>query len=130
MAEEAFEERGTDYIGQETVNNTNMNGVHDISTRLMARMLGLEVPCVDRDPSSPYYLLQSRGPFMSSQPLSQHLSYPSSAGFTTDMQTVNPVAMTETGETGGNWAANVAAPGSYGMNHLNYNMYDFGGYGV
>jgi len=131
MAEDAFGERESGYSRKEpTVNNASGHGVQDISTRLMAHMLGLEVP--GHDPSTSYYMLHSRPPFVaggSSQPSSnQQLSYPSGAGFTNDMQTMNPVVMSGDGSgTGTNWAQNIATPGSYGIN--NY-MYDYGGYGV
>lgn len=135
MAEEAFEERVADHSRREpqatytgsTVNNAN--GVHDISTMLMGQMLGLEVPGVD-----PYYLPQSRSPFItgSLQSPSQHLLYPSSAGFTNEMGEMNPVGMsgedTCTG-CGANWTQNIAAPDDYGINNANY-MYSFGAYEV
>ncbi|KAF8808141.1 hypothetical protein BYT27DRAFT_7190259 [Phlegmacium glaucopus] len=130
-AEDAFEERAAYSRREPAVNNAS--GVQEINTRLMAHMLGLEVP--GNDPST-YYLLHSPPPFIaggssqpsSQQPSSQQLLYPSSAGFTSDMQTINPVVMSGDGTgAGSSWAQNIAAPGSYGIN--NY-MYDFEGYGV
>lgn len=133
MAEDAFGTQ-SDYTRQEpravcsTVDSTS--GVHDISTRLMAHMLGLEAP--GSDPPSPYYSYQSRSPSMAGplQPCSQHLSYPPNAGFTNPM---NPVAISEDGSgSGANWAQNIGGPGSFGINNSSYPnfMYDFGGYGI
>jgi len=132
MAEDAFGEQGADYSRQQpqavpsgSTANNNASGVHEIGHRLMAHMLGLEAP--GADPSGYYLLLQSRPPFVPEQTSNQQLSYPSSAGFT---QTMNPAVMSPDGSgSGGNWAQNMAAPDSYGMNNSN-GMWDFGGYGV
>jgi hypothetical protein len=132
MAEDAFGTQ-SDYSRQEPhVVCSSASGVHEISTRLMAHMLGLEAP--GSDPPSPYYSFQSRSPSMAGplQPCNQ-LSYPPNAGFTNGIQPMNPVAIPEEGSgSGANWAQNIGAPGNFGINNPSYPnfMYDFGGYGV
>ncbi|KAF8910155.1 fungal-specific transcription factor domain-containing protein [Gymnopilus junonius] len=151
-AQDAFgEEKSSDFLQREAFgtvqppdesqrdqglaeNNMNGNGVQDISTRLMAHMLGLEVPGVE--PSTSYYPGYEWWPRMNqgmnqgySQPLpAQNPAYPGNAEFPPDMQSMRPG-----GNTGPNWEQQLH-PGvgqqDYGLHQgLTYN-YDFGQYGV
>ncbi|KAF8167342.1 fungal-specific transcription factor domain-containing protein [Crassisporium funariophilum] len=146
-AEDAFgEDKAPDYLQREVfgapestenveVNTDNTtSGVQDISTRLMAHMLGLEVPGVE--PSTSYYPGYEWWPRMNqgSSQLPQTLPYSSSTTFTTnDMQAMNSGAGSGngTGSSGANWAQNTPLQPSmidyYGINNLNY-PYDFGQY--
>ena len=153
-AQDAFgEEKSSDYLQREAfgavqptdqpprdqgLEENNVNGVQDISTRLMAHMLGLEVPGVE--PSTSYYPGYEWWPRMNqgminqgySQPMGhpQNPAYPGNTEFPPDMQSMHPG-----GNTGPNWEPQMHAvvpPQDYGLNHgqqLAYN-YDFGHYGV
>ena len=108
----------------------NTNGVQDISTRLMAHMLGLEIPGVE--PSTSYYPGYEWWPRnhggSSQQPPQQHLpptgAYPSSTDFSTDLQGTGQGLGPVSGTT---WAPTTVV--DYNANNLNYS-YDFGQYGV
>ncbi|KAF8971739.1 fungal-specific transcription factor domain-containing protein [Flammula alnicola] len=87
----------------------NTNGVQDISTRLMAHMLGLEVPGVE--PSTSYFpgyewWPRNQGGSSQQQQPSQNPAYPAGTEFSTNMQTV-PQGMPSV--SGPNWAPNANA---------------------
>ncbi|CAA7264843.1 unnamed protein product [Cyclocybe aegerita] len=137
LQREAFGSPATSGAPQTTHDNNHnledLGGVHDISTRLMAHMLGLEIPGVE--PSTSYYPGYEWWPRMNQGTLQQHLAnnshhltYPSGTDFSADL----PVQASATHHTTGsnNWMPNApTAAGDYGMNQLNY-PYDFGHYGV
>lgn len=112
------------------------NGVQDMSTRLMAHMLGLEVASVET--STQYYpgcqwyprLAHTSSP-SSPQGDLQAMQYPSSGDFGGDMNAVNsggiPSSVTVAPSE---WSPQTSTtPSEYGINNLNYG-YDFGHYGV
>ncbi|KAF9531948.1 fungal-specific transcription factor domain-containing protein [Crepidotus variabilis] len=102
------------------------NGVHEMSDRLMAHMLGLDVMGVDPTtqyvPGSHWY--PRLAPGATSHMDLQNLQYPLSPEYGNSPQGLN------VGPQMSSWAPSSAAPGNdYGMGSLGYN-YDFGQYGV
>ncbi|KDR85752.1 hypothetical protein GALMADRAFT_384548 [Galerina marginata CBS 339.88] len=117
--------------------NESLSGVQDISTRLMAHMLGLEVPGVE--PSTSYYPGYEWWPRMNQAPsqlfqATQDPSYPGNTEFTPDIQAMHPGGNDGNIVGGGtpHWETsniNTSAV-EYGLpNQLNYS-YDYGQYGV
>ena len=112
------------------------NGAQDMSTRLMAHMLGLEVASVET--STQYYpgcqwyprLAPHTSSPSSSQGDLQVMQYPSSGDFGGDMNTVNSGGMPgSVAVPSSEWSPQTTTPSEYGINNLNY-TYDFGQYGV
>lgn len=144
-AQDAFEdEKGSDFSRAEqfVARGTDQtpavglplhgNGVQDMSTRLMAHMLGLEVAGVD--PSTHYYVGSQCYPRLaqtSTLPNDMPLQYSLSADLGGDMQVMNTggMATSVAGQTS-EWSPRTSAtPSEYGMNNMAYS-YDFGQYGV
>lgn len=106
------------------------NGVQDMSTRLMAHMLGLEVAGVD--PSTHYYSGSQWYPRLAQTSTLQsdisNLQYPLSADIGGDMPTMNAVGMaTSVAGQASEWSPQTSAtPSDYGMTY----PYEFGQYGV
>ncbi|KAF9567781.1 hypothetical protein CPC08DRAFT_739993 [Agrocybe pediades] len=115
-------------------NFTDVNGVQDISTRLMAHMLGLEIP--GAEPSTSYFPGYEWWPRMSQNmpPPGDNQGYAGNTADFSDMQ-----AMNSGGNGATNWEQNLPTPvitGEYGLgnnnssnSNLNY-TYDFGQYGM
>jgi len=127
-AQDAFgEEKTQDYPQREAFganpmqpdpvpdNSNSTTGVQDISTRLMAHMLGLEIPGVE--PSTSYYPGYEWWPRMN-----QGVPYPVDTEYGPSMGQGLPPASGNTG-----WVPSQHT--GYGTNNLNYG-YDFGQYGV
>jgi hypothetical protein len=109
------------------------NGVQDMSTRLMAHMLGLEVASVDSP--AHYYSGGQWYPRLAQTSTLQSeipsLQYRLSADIGGDMQGLDAAGMTSSvaGQTP-EWSPQTSAtPSEYGMNNMAY-PYDFGQYGV
>jgi hypothetical protein len=99
-------------------NSSTTTGVQDISTRLMAHMLGLEIPVVE--PSTSYYPGYEWWPRMN-QGVPLH-PYPVNTEYGPSMGQGFPSASGNNGWVPGQHRG-------YGTNNLNYG-YDFGQYGV
>lgn len=137
-ARDAFGEEKTEYFHREAFGGTpmapdpvsdngvnNTTGVQDISTRLMAHMLGLEIPGVE--PSTSYFPGYEWWPRMNqgAPPPPNNTPYPADAEYGTDMS-----SMGQGVPSGNNGSWMPSQHGGYGTNNsLNY-AYDFGQYGV
>ena len=127
-AQDAFgEEKTSDYPQREAFgatamrpdpipDNSNPTGVQDISTRLMAHMLGLEIPGVEQ--STSYYPGYEWWPRMN-HGVPSH-PYPVDTEYAPSMGQGLPSASGNNG-----WVH-----AGYGTNNLNYGGYDFGQFGV
>jgi hypothetical protein len=131
-ARDAFGEEKSDYIHREAFSATpmapdpvsdngfNATGVQDISTRLMAHMLGLEIPGVE--PSTSYFPGYEWWPRLNqgAPPPPSNTPFPADTEYGTEM----PGQGVASGNNG-SWQH-----GDYGTNNsLNY-AFDFGQYGV
>jgi len=118
-----FDMPGNDNLTRQSGNGGDGSGVQDVSTRLMAHMLGLEMPGIE--PSTSYFPGYEWWPRMN-----QGVGPPSgNAGFplNTDYNTGDMQQIPENGPTGQNWMpSNMATPLDYGLTY----QYDFGQYGV
>lgn len=113
-------------------NLVDANGVQDISTRLMAHMLGLEIP--GAEPSTSYFPGYEWWPRMS-----QSMPPPTDQPYTGNTADFNNMQAMNSGGNSTNWEQNLPTPvmtGEYGItnnnsnnNNLNY-TYDFGQYGM
>ncbi|KAF9486569.1 hypothetical protein BDN70DRAFT_870159 [Pholiota conissans] len=118
--------------GGQGLNLPNETGVQDVSTRLMAHMLGLEIPGVE--PSTSYFpgyewWPRNQGGGGGSQQQSQQQqqqqgAYPAGTEFSTELQSMGQ-GLPSVG--GSSWVP--SQTGDYNGNNLNYS-YDFGQYGV
>lgn len=135
-ARDAFgEEKSSEYFPREVFGATpmapdpvsdngfnNTTGVQDISTRLMAHMLGLELPGVE--PSTSYFPGYEWWPRLSqgAPPPPSNTPFPADTEYGTDMPSMGQGVPAG---NNGSWQ-----PGEYGTNNsLNY-TFDFGQYGV
>jgi hypothetical protein len=146
-AQDAFEdEKASDFSQQEQfvahsgaeqnpvgIPLQNGNGVQDMSTRLMAHMLGLEVAGVDS--STHYYSGSNWYPRLAQTSTLQtdipNLQYPLSADVGGDMQAMNTGALASSvAGQASEWSPQTSAtPSEYGMNNMSYS-FDFGQFGV
>jgi hypothetical protein len=126
-------------IGDSENEFNNTNGVQDLSTRLMAHMLGLEVPGVEPStsyyPGSEWWPRNQQGVPQPPQGAQVSGGYPEGMEFApTAVQVMNQnlqqqqqLQQQQVRQASPNWVA--AGPEVYSTNNMNY-QYDYGQYAV
>lgn len=131
QADDAFgQDKGSDYLPfsgpfeSKEQNNDHENGVQDLSTRIMAHMLGLDIPGIE--PSTSYYAGYEWWPRQNSE--GTHGPQPLATATATSSMNVLPVPSSgdlssNTLRPVGGWGRDTGAAAPGGYNYNNYNQY-------